>query len=163
MLYSVVIPILLLFVPWLLVRYVFATKQTKNLAYRTYAPYLVAASALWVLSFLLPNVPISSETDSFTMHSLGGMVAAVLFVYTVKSYDIRFEAMWQVWVGLYLFTSGLGVLNELAEFFLTKTNVEPIVGGDEWWDLLANTLGAFVAFGALWLFSHDKIRLRTLR
>lgn len=44
MLYLFVIPLGLLFGPWLLIRYVFRTPQTAALPYATLAPYLAAAA-----------------------------------------------------------------------------------------------------------------------
>jgi hypothetical protein len=146
MIYTVFIPIALIFAPWLIVRFVFKTKQTQNLPYLKHAIYLWAASGAWILSQVLPNIPISVETDTFTMHSMGGVVAAILFLYVLKVYKITFELWWQQWLMLYFFVSGLGVLNELFEFFIDRAGIFKVIGGDEWWDLLANTVGAFVAF-----------------
>ncbi len=133
--------------PWVLVRYVFTTEQTRQIRYQDGAIYMWISSAIWVLSQILPNVPLSDQTDTTTMHTLGGVVAAVLFMYAVRVYKIRFETWWQPWIGLFLFASGLGILNELFEFFLQSVGWPDIVGGDEWWDLAANTFGAFVAYG----------------
>jgi hypothetical protein len=155
--YSVLIPLGLLVVPWLLVRFVFATKATRSLPYRQHAWYLWVASAVWLASQLLPNVPISVETDSFTMHFMGGAVAAILFAYTVKVYRLGFDHTWQLWVGLYLFASGLGVLNELFEFTADKTWLivlpDYVTTRDTWWDLVANTLGAFLTLACIRLLN----------
>jgi hypothetical protein len=152
MIYSAIIPLGLLFVPWLLVRFVFTTTQTRDLPYLPHALYLVAASALWLLALMLPNVPISQATDSTTMHFMGGVVATVLFIYVVKVYGITFMHSWQAWIALYLFVSGLGVLNELLELFLDETRIMPMPRGDEWWDLLANTAGGLSSFALLRVF-----------
>lgn len=146
MLYGVVIPVLLLFAPWVLVRYVFKTKRTKDQKYSQHAVYMALASIVWLLSQLLPRVSLYGQTDTFIMHTLGGVVAALLFVYAAESYKIKFQAAWQPWVALYLFTSGLGVLNELFEFLLNTLGVPGVVGGDEWWDLTANTVGSLIAY-----------------
>lgn len=146
MIYTVLIPLGLLAVPWLLVRYVFATEVTRKLTYRIHALYLVVAAILWELAMVLPNIPVSPETDSFTMHATGGMVAVVLAAYTVAVYNIRLKPWWLEVVGLYFFVSGLGVLNELFEFFLTASGIVFIPNGDTWWDLLANTVGATLAY-----------------
>lgn len=148
MIYRIFIPIALLFVPWLLVRYVFKTKQTADLPYVKHAGYLVAAAVCWVLAMVLPNIPISLQTDTFTMHSMGGVVATILFLYATRVYQITFKYWWQPWLALYFFVSGFGVLNELFEFFIDTFGIQEVIGGDEWWDLLANTVGAFIAFGA---------------
>lgn len=146
MIYFVIIPLALLVVPWLTVKYIFKTKQTASLPYKKYAWYLVAASAVWLAAMLLPNVPVSPETQTTTMHTLGGVVTAILFMYTVQAYQVKFNAWWQPLLALYFFASGLGVLNELFEFALNKSGVPGVIGGDEWWDLAANTFGAFSAY-----------------
>lgn len=149
MIYGVLIPVLLLVAPWFLVRFVFVTSQTRDLPYKNDAVYMWLASAFWLLSQLLPRVDVGGQTDTFVMHALGGFVAALMFVYVVKSYKIKFAQAWQPWVGLFFFVSALGVLNELFEFFLMAIGVPGVVGGDEWWDLTANTLGAYAAYGAI--------------
>lgn len=113
------------------------------------------ASFLWLISQVVPDIGISDQTDTFSMHTIGGVVAALLYVYALKTYKIKLEAWWQPWVGLFLFASGLGVLNELFEFFLYGLGVPGVVGGDEWWDLAANTLGSFVAFALLRAFGRS--------
>jgi len=148
MIYTIVIPLLLLFAPWAIVRFLFSTKQTSKLPYLKNAGFMWVSAGLWFVSQILPKVPIAGQTDTFIMHTIGGLVAALLYVYSVKSYQIKFEAWWQPWIGLFLFTSGLGVLNELFEFFLYSIGWPGVIGGDEWWDLTANTLGGFVAYCA---------------
>ena len=149
MIYLVIIPLGLLVVPWWLVRYVFTTAETKNLPYWPTAPYLWTAAVLWILSQVLPSVPISPETDTFTMHFTGGVLTAVLYLYTVKVYKLKFLHTWQFWVGLYLFVSAFGVLNELFEFFLDESGIMPMPSNDTWWDLTANTLGSFLALALI--------------
>lgn len=143
------IPIGILVVPWLLVRFVFATKVSSRLAYKTNAGYLVAAVVAWWLSFVVPHIPISPETDTFSMHLMGGVVAALLFAYAAKAYGVKWQAWWQPWVGLFFFVSGLGVLNELFELLLNRLHYPGMILGDERWDLLANTIGALVMFSFL--------------
>ena len=152
MIYSVVIPIALLIAPWLFVRFVFTTSESRKFPYLAHAPYLLVAAVLWELALFLPNVPIqaiTSETDSFTMHFIGGTVAAVLYLYTLKAYRLKLSG-WQLWIGLYLFASAVGVLNELFEFAADKTGIIPLppytTSRDTWWDLVANTSGALTAF-----------------
>lgn len=146
MIYHVLIPLGLLFVPWLVARYVFKTPTTTNLSYKTHAWYLVAASLAWFAAMTLPNVNISAQTDTTTMHTMGGVVSAILFAYFMAVYKIKFVFWWQTWLALYFFVSGLGVLNELFELFLYKINYISDDGGDTWWDLAANTFGAFTAY-----------------
>lgn len=146
MIYLVIIPLALMFVPWLLVRFIFKTQHTANLAYSKHAWLLVTASLTWVGAMTLPNVAIASQTETTTMHTLGGVVAALLFIYAVRVYQIQFRFWWQSVLALYFFVCGLGVLNELFELFLFKIGVPGVIGGDEWWDLAANTFGAYLAY-----------------
>ena len=143
--------------PWLLVRYLFKTEQTKTLPYKTYSGYLWASALTWWAAVIMPNVPVSDQTDSTSMHFLGGVVAALLFIYTIKVYKFRFVESWQTWVALYLFVSGLGVLNELFELFLDSTIIDlPLTETDTWWDLLANTAGAFTAYAVISFYQRLK-------
>jgi hypothetical protein len=152
MIYSLYIPLALLFVPWLLVRFVFTTEKTRRLPYLKHAPYLWAAAALWWLALFVPNVPLSPETETFSMHFTGGGVAVILFLYVVKVYQLKFTYTWQAWMAMFMFVSTLGVLNELLEFFLDVTRIMPMPRGDTWWDLWANTLGALFVYFAVRLY-----------
>jgi hypothetical protein len=156
--YWFLIPVGLLFVPWVLVRYVLTTKDTRSLLYAKHAGYLWAASGLWMASQILPNIPISPETDTFTMHMTGGVVAAVLSLYALKVYRIKLSEWWQLPVTVFLFASALGVLNELFEFLLEAVGVPGVWSGDEWWDLLANTVGAFLAYAVIVIFKLSDIK-----
>ncbi|HEU5187510.1 MAG TPA: hypothetical protein VFT87_03330, partial [Candidatus Saccharimonadales bacterium] len=95
-----IIPTLLLFMPWVMLRFVFSTPKTQGISYKESLPYLVPAAVLWVVALMVPNVPISPETETFSMHMTGGVVAAILFLYATKVYQWRFETKWQLWVGL---------------------------------------------------------------
>lgn len=146
-LYQLVIPLFLSVVPWLITRYVFTTSVSKQMGYKRAAPYLLTASLLWAIDFALPDFPLfGGATDTFVMHTGGGVVAAILFWYAVSAYTLKCTLWWQEPLFLYLFVSGLGVMNELLEFFLHQTGYLPDSGGDTWWDLTANTLGAGLAF-----------------
>lgn len=163
MIYVILIPLGLLIVPWWLVRYVFVTEATRTLPYRRYAEYLWVASAVWLLSQVLPNVPVSPETDSSTMHFLGGVAAAILYLYTLKVYKLRLGRGWELWVGLFLFVSALGVLNELFEFIGYKVGFMPVPDTmgrfDTWWDLVANTTGSLLTLAITRLIWHNSKRM----
>lgn len=156
MLYIIVPPFLLISMPWLLARYVFVTDRTRKLPYSRHVAYLWVAAVLWLVSFFLPNLPVTVESDTFTQHMTGGAVATVLFFYLVNVYKISFKYWWKPIVALYFFVSGLGVANELMELFLQKTNLMYIENDDVCWDLLANTTGAFLAYAVMRL----RVRLR---
>lgn len=150
------IPLLLTFAPWLIVRYVLATEQSKRFSYKQAAPYLFAATAIWMLALALPNVAITDQTDTTTMHTLGGVVASILFFFAAKAYGVPFKAWWQEPLALYFFVSGLGILNELLELFMYQTGilVIPVHQNDTWWDLLANTTGATIGYLIALGFRH---------
>lgn len=155
MVYEIIIPLAILVGPWLLVRYVFATPHTRDLPFSKHIGYILAAVALWLVALRMPEIPMP-ETDTFSMHMMGGVVAAVLFVYATKVYNLKWEAWWQAWVGLFFFVSTLGVVNELFELLLNRLNYPGMILGDERWDLLANTIGALVAFSVLQVFGRKK-------
>lgn len=148
MIYTVGIPLALLIAPWLVVRFVFVTPKSRTITYKESFGFLALAAALWVVALVVPNVPVSSETTTFSMHMTGGVVAAVLFLYAIWCYGWKFDTWWQKWVGLFFFVSALGVVNELFELFLNRVGYPGMILGDERWDLLANTIGAFAAYGA---------------
>lgn len=155
MIYLVLIPLGITVIPWLLVRYVCVTEQTKRLPYRMHAAYLWLAALLWISAFFVPNIPITSESTTFGQHAVGGAVATVLFLYVTRVYNLSFRYWWQPWLAVYFFASGLGVANELFELLVTASGYIWIDGSDVWWDLLANTVGALVAYGLSLIFrSH---------
>lgn len=146
MIHLFLIPLCIAFVPWLLVRYVFVAESTKQLPYARGAAYLWLAALLWIAAFFVPNIPISSETTTFGQHFMGGAVATALLLYVVKVYKVRYRYWWQPWLAVYFFASGLGVVNELFELLVTASGYMWIDGSDVWWDLLANTAGAWMAY-----------------
>ncbi len=148
--YGLFIPLLLLVMPWVAVRFVFVTAASRRLGYKQSLVYLAPAAALWAMGFALPEFWIAGgATDTFGLHTIGGVVAAILFWYVARAYRLRFPLWWQEPLCLYLFVSGLGVLNELFEFTMFRAGFLADKGGDTWWDLTANTLGALLAFAAM--------------
>jgi hypothetical protein len=148
MIHLFIIPMLLAFVPWVVVRFVLTTPQSRQLAYEQALPYLLIAATLWITAFFVPNMPISEETDTFSQHAMGGVVAGVLFLFAQLAYGWRFAEWWQSWVALFAFVSALGVVNELFELFTNTIGLTNIDSGDVWWDLLANTIGGLALFAA---------------
>ncbi len=157
MAYLILGTLFLPFVPWLVVRYVLPTPATRQLAYKTHAPYLWMAAAAWAIGFFIPDIHISAETDTFQLHFFGGVCAAFLYEYVVRAYRLRFDGWWQPILMLYFFACGLGVANELFEFFLAKTRIMSMSGADTWWDLVANTSGVFTAFVVIRLLRRPKL------
>lgn len=118
------------------------------MTYRQSAPYLLAAVIVWEVGLLLPSVDINSQTDTFLQHFMGGIASGILFYFVIKAYGLRLNKWWQKPVLLYFLVCGLGVANELLELFMDQTGliIDLVHRNDTWWDLLANTLGAAVAF-----------------
>lgn len=111
----------------------------------------VLAALFYASSIFLPDIHISSETNTFQEHFVGGgLYTALLYVYFTKFAGWR--PHWSVaWLGLFAWTSALGVGNELVEFAVTKLNLTHIDITDTSWDLAANTLGSFLGYSLFWL------------
>ncbi|HJP81684.1 MAG TPA: hypothetical protein VJ841_04780 [Candidatus Saccharimonadales bacterium] len=114
------------------------------------SPLLPAlAGFLFLFSFYLPDVGISSETTTFQQHFVGGGVySALLYIYLQQIIPERLRIKpWPI-DSFYLFAwvSALGVINKLLEFGLLEAGLMKLDTSDAYWDLLANTLGAFVAY-----------------
>ncbi len=118
----------------------------------------LAAGVLFCAAFFIPNVHISGETDTFQQHFVGGgFYVALLYVYCKQAFGWRLNALASL-VVLFAWASAFGVANELLEFTLTKLQLASIDLTDADWDLLANTLGAFVGYGLLCLARVEKFR-----
>lgn len=106
----------------------------------------------------LPVIHINDQTQTFGMHTMGGVVACILFYFVLRAYKLHFRDWWQKPLMLFFFASGLGVLNELFELLLNQTGiiVEPMHAHDTWWDLTANTFGAATAF--IFIEAYRRIR-----
>lgn len=158
MLYQLAIPFFLLFMPWVVVRFVLATPASRQVRYRRAAPYLALAAVLWFVGFALPGVSLfGGATTTFILHTIGGVIAAVLFWFVTYAYQLSWKQWWQEPLALYAFACALGVLNELFEFFLYQTKFFDDPGADTWWDLTANTLGAALAFAAVLVLRRMRV------
>jgi len=118
-------------------------------------PWLpIVAGVLMVVSTLLPDIHISSETATFQQHFVGGgLYSAALYLYAKQLFGWKMH--WFVdLLALFAWVSALGVANKLAEFALLKLGLVDISTGDAYWDLLANTLGGFVGYAALYAFAR---------
>lgn len=150
--YSVGIPLLLLVLPWVVTR-VLRTEASVRFPYWPNFGWLFAAAFAWYWAIQLPNVPITSETTSTTVHLMGGaFVGPLLFVYLVKAYDIpTLPTWWMRYLVLYAAVGGVfGMSNELMEFCIAKAGLITIDLGDASWDLVAN----FVGFTATYLIAE---------
>jgi hypothetical protein len=109
------------------------------------------AAFLFIFAFLLPNIHISSETNTFQQHFVGGGIyTACLYIYFKKLLGWKLPLL-ASFVVLFAWASAFGVANELLEFTLNKLNLAQIGTGDTDWDLLANTLGALTGYVVLLL------------
>lgn len=132
---SVVVPLLIYFgLPSLLKKFGGHEPGSRKL--------LMAAGLLYFVSIYLPSPLIDgSETKFFTHFIGGGVFSGLLWLYLKNNLRWKMNP-WLELASLYFLVSGLGVANELFEFFLAETNIMYIPTFDTWWDLLANILGA---------------------
>ncbi len=135
---SVIIPLIILTaVPAVIKHY---GKDSKK-----YTPWLVAACALYIVSWWLPSPLIEGRDTSFTTHFVGGgLFTGCVWMYLKQSFNWRANWLLQVF-SLFALVSALGVANELFEIVLYETGHLSTVA-DTSWDLLANTLGALVFY-----------------
>lgn len=103
---------------------------------------LAAAGLLYFVSIYLPSPLIGGFDTKFVTHFVGGGVfSGLLWLYLKKNLRWKMNP-WLELASLYFLVSGLGVANELFEFFLDTTGIVYVPSWDTWWDFLANTLGA---------------------
>jgi len=107
---------------------------------------LYVACLLFFISWYLPSPLIDGQDTSFTTHFVGGGLFTGLFwVYLVSS--MKWRAHWLVMAfSLLALVSALGCVNELAELCMVKVGLSRIKLDDTNWDILANTLGAAMAW-----------------
>jgi hypothetical protein len=104
------------------------------------------AALLMVASVFLPDIHISSQTQTFQQHFVGGgMYAACLFMYVKQLLHWRSHWLTEI-LALFAWTSAFGVAVELLEFLATQAGFVHLANADTDWDLLANTLGCFTIF-----------------
>jgi hypothetical protein len=121
---------------------------------RPAAPALpIVAALLFLISFYLPDIHISSQTVTFQQHFVGGgMFSALLYLYAKQ--QLGWKIHWFIeLVLLFAWVSVLGVANELLEFGLSQSGLIAIDTTDTSWDLFANTLGAFAIYGVVTTFT----------
>lgn len=104
------------------------------------------AAVLFFVSYFIPEVSISNETNTFQQHFVGGGVyATLLFIYFQKLLGWKTQLLSSSAM-LFAWISGFGAANELFEFALVKLDVTDITLHDTSWDIVANTSGAFVTY-----------------
>lgn len=104
------------------------------------------AALLFLVSYFIPDIHISRETDTFQQHFVGGgLYSACLFIYLQRL--LRWSASLASGLAqLFAWVSALGAANELFEFAVTKLNLVYIDTHDTSWDIVANTCGAFAGY-----------------
>jgi hypothetical protein len=170
--YSTYIPILLVLMPPLVVRYVFATIQSRGQNYWCGVGYLVGAGVSWVVSIYAPNIPIG-HSESTTTHLIGGaFIVPFLYAYLYARYlgdalsrnvkediGLLFNPRWVRFAALFALSCMFGVVNELFEAALAGAHIMTIDSADTWNDLIVNAVGTVLAFVAMELWrSARKLR-----
>ena len=112
----------------------------------------IIAGALYPIARFLPEPHITAESITLVQHFVGGGFVSALYFFFLLYKSRSTRSLLHQFAGLYFFTSGMGVANELLEFCATKLGLYKLDSSDVWWDLLANTLGAFVLFTIVSLF-----------
>lgn len=100
-------------------------------------------------SFL--DLSFGGKIGNFMLHAVGGGIpSALIFKYLCNLLNIRLN--WRLSLGaLFMFTSALGVINELAEFAAELLNLGMFTYDrqDTWRDFVANTSGAFISWAII--------------
>lgn len=136
--FSVIVPVILFIALPRFFRHYSHEKQARL--------WLYAAGALFCIAYYLPSPIIDGMDTHFLTHFIGGGIfCSVLLVYVMKATGARYSAI-QYGIRLFVLVSTLGVMNELAEFLLVKTNIADITLADTSWDLVTNTLGALTGW-----------------
>lgn len=113
---------------------------------KKYRAWLLAGCLIYIISWWLPSPLIEGRDTSFTTHLLGGGVfTGTLWYYLKQSFSWRAHWLLEVF-SLFALVSALGVANELFEIVLYLFHSMPHGISDTSWDLLANTLGAFLFY-----------------
>lgn len=117
-----------------------------------------AAAIIFPLIGSLLDMAYGGKVGNFMLHAVGGgITSALIFKYLSNLLNIRLN--WRLSLAaLFMFTSALGVLNELAEFAAELLNLGIFTYDrqDTWRDMVANTSGAVLAWLTIKLFSPAK-------
>lgn len=106
----------------------------------------ILAACVFFFSFFVPDIHISNETETFQQHFIGGGIfCTLMFFYLAGVLNIKYNFLLGI-IYVFIFTSALGIANELLEFSLLKLGIFEIKMTDTSWDLVANTSGAISSF-----------------
>ena len=135
------------FVPIVLAAVVPAVMRRAGLAEeRRWRWWLYAACILFWVSWYLPSPLIEGRDTSFTTHFVGGGIFTGFLWYYVKQ-SLGWRSRWPVELfSLFALVSALGCVNELVELGAVKAGISRLTLEDTNWDILANSLGALVAY-----------------
>jgi len=123
---------------------------------RIYWKWLLAAFIVGIFGNTLSQI-YNSIAGNFLLHASGGASSTLLFIYLMKTLKLKFN--WRLnLLALFAFVCMLGVLNELAEYFLELmgAGIFSIDTHDTWRDFVANTTGAFVIWATCVPFVSNK-------
>ncbi len=113
-----------------------------------YQRLLASASIVFFLSLFLPSPLIHGQNTNFTTHFVGGGIfTGLIWLFLKLNFNLKLNWLLEL-TTLYFLVCGLGVANELFEFFTNGIGLFNVPGNDTWWDLFANTVGAL----AFWIF-----------
>lgn len=113
---------------------------------RSHRWILYLACALFFISWYLPSPLIHGEDTSFVTHFVGGGIfTGLLWVYLKCVLKWRAHWIFEL-ASIFALVSALGAVNELAELFMVEFGIAKITLHETNWDILANTLGAFVLY-----------------
>ncbi len=125
---------------------------------KTHWQWVLAAFVIGIIGSLVYNEFFPDNFGNFLLHASGGVSATCLYVYLTKTLKIRFN--WRLsLVMLFAFTSMVGVLNELAEYFFENLGFGTFSYDthDTWRDFVANTTGMLIAWMLLRVFGRTAI------
>ena len=113
---------------------------------KAYTPWLIGAFATGIIGAVLSNL-LLGKTGNFVLHASGGFASTLLFIYLIKTLNLRFSFAISTLL-LFGFVCSLGVLNELLEYSveLASNWLFSFDSHDTWRDLTANTTGAVLAW-----------------
>jgi len=111
----------------------------------------IICAILYPIARFLPEPNITSDSITLAQHFVGGgFISALYYIYFIRELKVRLP-IFVYFLVLYAFVSMMGVTNELLEFTATRLHLYSLDGTDTWWDLLANTLGAYSIFSIYYL------------
>jgi len=156
-LYSMGVPVLIAIgLPWLAVRLLGklrgnATASTLPYTRNLYLLWLAAFAWFWAIQ--LPNIAISSQTESTTMHFIGGcVIAPTLGLYALRGFGVQLTTAGRRISAILASVVIFGIVNEIAEYKLDAIKPDSVETSDTAWDLGTNLVGALVAIVAVELF-----------